>query len=116
MCLARLSRCPPNRSRFASRNELRPRVLKKVRSFDSIPVVSQGRHSMKKVQRRIAKSGAAGLVAVVLAMRAGDVRAQSSSLFNADLPQDGPQLTLANTSWLYQALEPPKQIRLNDII
>lgn len=71
---------------------------------------------MKKMQRKIAKQSAAGLVAVVLAMRASEVRAQSSSLFRADLPQDGPQLTLANTSWLYQALEPPKQIRLNDII
>jgi flagellar L-ring protein precursor FlgH len=43
--------------------------------------------------------------------------AQNSSLFRQDIPTvDGQPLTLANTSWLYQKAEPPKEIKLHDII
>ena len=44
-------------------------------------------------------------------------RAQNSSLFNDDIPTvQGKPLTLANTSWCYQKVEPPKEIKLHDII
>jgi flagellar L-ring protein FlgH len=42
--------------------------------------------------------------------------AQNSSLFARDIPQLGPELTLANTSWVYQAIDPPKPIKLNDLV
>lgn len=43
-------------------------------------------------------------------------QAQNSSLFRQDLPVQGQGLTLANSSWLYQATEPPKVLKLNDLI
>src|SRR5262245_32346733 len=43
--------------------------------------------------------------------------AQSSSLFNQDIPAaQGQPLTLAGSSWLYQKVDPPKEIKLHDII
>jgi flagellar L-ring protein precursor FlgH len=43
--------------------------------------------------------------------------AQNSSLFRQDIPAtQGQPLTLATTSWLYQKAEPPKEIKLHDII
>jgi flagellar L-ring protein precursor FlgH len=43
--------------------------------------------------------------------------AQSSSLYQQDIPMaQGQELTLANTSWLYQKVEPPKEIKLHDIV
>ena len=41
---------------------------------------------------------------------------QTSSLFRQDLPVGGPPLMLAETSWLYQTMEPPRVIKLNDLI
>ena len=40
--------------------------------------------------------------------------AQSSSLYGS--PDHRAPLTLANDSWLYQKVEPPKELQLNDII
>lgn len=54
--------------------------------------------------------------AAALAGSATTAQGQSSSMFQRDLPTNGPQLTLANTSWLYQAMEPPKVLKLNDVI
>jgi len=44
-------------------------------------------------------------------------RAQSASLYQQDIPlTQGQPLTLANTSWLYQKVDPPKEIKLHDIV
>ena len=43
--------------------------------------------------------------------------AQNSSLYKQDIPAtQGKAMTLQNTSWLYQKIEPPKEIKLHDII
>jgi flagellar L-ring protein FlgH len=48
---------------------------------------------------------------------AKSARAQNSSLFRQDIATvQGQPLTLASTSWLYQKAEPPKEIKLHDII
>src|SRR5215467_1644967 len=43
--------------------------------------------------------------------------AQNSSLYKQDIPAtQGKAMTLQNTSWLYQKIEPPKEIKLHDIV
>jgi flagellar L-ring protein precursor FlgH len=43
-------------------------------------------------------------------------QAQSASLFRQDLPVNGHPLTLADSSWSFEAVEPPRPIKLHDII
>jgi len=54
----------------------------------------------------------------VLVLIAGSAaaRGQSSSLFTHDVPNEGPPLTLAGTSFTYQAVEPLRAIKLHDVI
>jgi flagellar L-ring protein precursor FlgH len=42
--------------------------------------------------------------------------AQNSSMFQQDVPVSDQQLSLRNSSFLYQAPEPPRVIKLNDLI
>jgi flagellar L-ring protein precursor FlgH len=58
------------------------------------------------------------LVALTLLLGggAGTARAQSSSLFHQDVPPNGAPLSLANSSFLYQPPEPPRVIKINDLI
>jgi flagellar L-ring protein FlgH len=43
--------------------------------------------------------------------------AQNSSLYKQDIPaSQGKPLTLQGTSWLYQKVDPPKEIKLHDIV
>ena len=42
--------------------------------------------------------------------------AQNSSLMHRDLPNDGRELTLQTTSFLYQHAEPVRVLKLNDIV
>ena len=70
---------------------------------------------MKFIRKTIAPyvllSGCAMAVAA-----AGKPR-QSASLYQQDIPlTQGQPLTLANTSWLYQKVDPPKEIKLHDIV
>jgi flagellar L-ring protein FlgH len=52
--------------------------------------------------------------AVLSASHAG---AQTSSLFLRDVPASpGQTLTLEDTSWLYQPIEPPRVLKLNDLV
>src|SRR6202044_1237939 len=42
---------------------------------------------------------------------------QDSSLFYQEPPRDnGPALKVSNTSWIYQRVDPPQQVKLHDII
>ena len=56
------------------------------------------------------------LVAVFLLSVTQQANAQSASLFAQDLPVTEPGLTLEKTSFLYQPLEPPRTIKLRDLI
>lgn len=54
---------------------------------------------------------------VVWVSTAVHATAQNSSLFNRDLPaKEGETANLANSSWTYQQLPPPHEIRIRDII
>ncbi|HZZ27964.1 MAG TPA: flagellar basal body L-ring protein FlgH [Pirellulales bacterium] len=56
----------------------------------------------------------AWLLAALLVGRAG---AQDSSLFRQDIPAvQGQPITLAGSSWVFQKADPPKEIKLHDII
>jgi flagellar L-ring protein FlgH len=46
---------------------------------------------------------------------AGIARAQSSSLFRPGVP-NGSGPSLANSSWLYEGVDPPRVFRLNDLV
>jgi flagellar basal body L-ring protein FlgH len=55
--------------------------------------------------------------ALALGMAKADAaRAQTSSLFRQDLPVESQPLTLADSSMIYQAQEPLKTIKLNDLV
>ncbi len=56
------------------------------------------------------------LAAALLAASAAEARGQSSSLFQTDVPTSGPSLTLANSSFLYVPPEPPRVIKINDLV
>ncbi len=58
------------------------------------------------------------LVALALLLGGGGstARAQSSSLFHQDVPAGGQPLSLVNSSFLYQPPEPPRVIKINDLI
>jgi flagellar L-ring protein precursor FlgH len=64
-------------------------------------------------RRGISVIGVGALVAVLAV--AADARAQSASLYGNPAQRRQP-LTLANTSWTYQAVEPPHEIKLNDLV
>jgi flagellar L-ring protein precursor FlgH len=54
---------------------------------------------------------------VAVAMTSASARGQNSSLFTQELPSTaGPALTLEDTSWLYQPVEPPRVIKKYDTI
>jgi flagellar L-ring protein precursor FlgH len=60
---------------------------------------------------------AAWLAALVAAAAAWPAGAQNSSLFHRDLPvHQQAATTLANGSWMYRPLPPPKEVRIHDII
>jgi len=57
------------------------------------------------------------IVGVAVAMASASARGQNSSLFTQELPSTaGPALTLEDTSWLYQPVEPPRVIKKYDTI
>ena len=57
------------------------------------------------------------LLAVVLVAAMATIgRGQSSSLMMHDLPSDRAPLILERTSFLYQAVEPPRAVKLHDVI
>jgi flagellar L-ring protein precursor FlgH len=58
------------------------------------------------------------LVAATLLLGSGasTARAQNSSLFHQDVAPSGQPLTLVNSSFLYQPPEPPRVIKINDLI
>ena len=56
------------------------------------------------------------LLTVLMLLAPQRASAQNSSLFAHDVPAAGPGLTLQNTSYLYQPLEPPQTIKLRDLI
>jgi len=57
------------------------------------------------------------VTAVAFVATATSANAQTSSLFMNDLPSAaGPTLTLEDTSWLYQPVEPPRVIKKYDTI
>jgi flagellar L-ring protein precursor FlgH len=68
--------------------------------------------------RRVSSKWLAPLfVGAALLLAPTKARAQNSSLYKQDIPTvQGKPLTLQNTSWLYQRIEPPKEIKLHDII
>jgi flagellar L-ring protein precursor FlgH len=51
-----------------------------------------------------------------LAIGAAPASAQTSSMFQQDVAASGQPLSLANSSFLYQPPEPPRVIKLNDLI
>jgi len=56
-------------------------------------------------------------VGVAVIMASNNASAQNSSLFMQELPSTaGPTLTLEDTSWLYQPVEPPRVIKKYDTI
>lgn len=70
---------------------------------------------MKSILRRaICPTAAAGVVALA----ATSATAQTSSLFRQDLPTaaNGRALTLADTSFTYRPSDPPRTLKLNDIL
>jgi len=65
--------------------------------------------------RAISTIAAVGLAA--LSLLGGAALAQNSSLFHQDLPNDdSPGLKVSTTSWLFQRVDPPAQVKLHDII
>lgn len=57
------------------------------------------------------------ILAIALVAATGAIaRGQSSSLMERDLPAIRAPLTLPNTSFVYQPVEPPRAIRLHDVI
>lgn len=64
---------------------------------------------MKKI-RRVALLTVAGLAL----SRTPEARAQSASLYG--LPESRRPLTLADSSWMYIKVEPPREIQLNDVL
>ena len=70
---------------------------------------------MKFIRKTIAPYVLLSGCAMAVAPR--ESRAQSASLYQQDIPlTQGQPLTLANTSWLYQKVDPPKEIKLHDIV
>lgn len=55
-------------------------------------------------------------VALLLGSGSQVARGQNSSLFHQDVPAAGPPLTLGSTSFLYQPPEPPRVIKINDLV
>ena len=55
-------------------------------------------------------------IAFIVLCLSGKVYAQSSSLFDRELPTEGVGLTLEKTSFYYQQAEPLRVLKLNDIV
>lgn len=73
---------------------------------------------MNHRKHRIKLAGGPLLASVALLLGTGPslARGQSSSLFHQDVAAAGPPLTLGSTSFLYQPPEPPKVIKINDLV
>ena len=70
---------------------------------------------MKFIRKTIAPYVLLSGCAMAVAPR--ESRAQSASLYQQDIPlTQGRPTSLANTSWLYQKVDPPKEIKLHDIV
>ena len=63
----------------------------------------------------VRKPWLAGLL-LLAAATPGLATAQNSRMFQRDVPAAGQPLSLANSSFLYQPPEPPRVIKLNDLI